>query len=98
MAVHEGIRGRHHQGRRHRGRQAASCPGRHHHRERQGQGAHPQVRSPGRSAGLHGRGGQEAGLRHAHTAGDRHLPWRENDAQVQYDDVRGLKAAIPSEA
>ena len=51
---------------------------------------HPQVRSPGRAAGLHGRGGQEAGLRHAGAAGDRHLPGREHDAELQHDDVQGL--------
>ena len=48
------------EGGRHRGRQAAPGARGHRDRERQGQGAHPQVRSPGRAAGLHGRGGQEA--------------------------------------
>ena len=70
----------------------------HRDRERQGQGVHAQVRSPGRAAGLHGRGGQEAGLRHADPAGDRHLPGREHDAEVQHDDVRRLMTVTPSEA
>ena len=64
--------------------QAAPGARGHRDRERQGQGAYPQVRSPGRAAGLHGRGGQEAGLRHAGAGGDRHLPGREHDADLQH--------------
>ena len=59
VAVPAGVRGRHHQGRQHRGRQAAPGAGGHRDREHQGQGAYPQVRPPGRAAGLHGQGGQE---------------------------------------
>ena len=40
VAVHEGVRGRHRQGGRHRGRQAAPGARGHRDRERQGQGAH----------------------------------------------------------
>ena len=52
----------------------------HRDRERQGQGAHAQVRSPGRAAGLHGRGQEEGGLRHAGAGSDRDLPGRPDDA------------------